>query len=88
MRLCTMRFHSTAAAVSAAAAVAVCTPEEKPSVSALVLEPAAAIDAPLNFSSDVALVTNDIACVVDAYEFQIRLSHSRWRDGRSLRQEG
>lgn len=67
-----LRFHATAAAVLAAAAAAACRPEERPLVSALVLEPAAAIDAPLNFSNDVALVTNNIACVVDAYEFQIR----------------
>jgi len=67
-----LRFHSIAAAVSAAAAMAACTPEERPLVSALVLEPAASVDAPLSFSNDVALVTNNIACVVDAYEFQIR----------------
>lgn len=45
----------------------------------LALEPVASVDAPLGFSNDIALVTNDITCLVDAYEFQIEC---RTRNGR------
>ena len=48
-------------------------------MSTLALEPVASVDAPLGFSNDIALVTNDITCLVDAYEFQIEC---RTRNGR------
>ena len=67
-----LKFSSTAAAASAVAAVAVCAPEKEPIVPTLALEPLASVDAPLSFSNDIALVTNDIACLIDAYEFQIK----------------
>ena len=59
------------AAAFVAAATTGCTPEPSdPSI--VVLKPVATTAAPYSRIDDIALVTPDIACVIDSYEFRVR----------------
>lgn len=63
--------RKAAVAVFLAATAAGCFPEaDEPGI--VRLEPIASSEAPLSENTDVALVTESIACVVDSYKFQIR----------------
>ena len=60
-----------AVAVFLAAAAAGCSPEaDEPGI--VRLEPVASSEAPLSENTDVALVTETVACVVDSYNIQIQ----------------
>ena len=66
---------AAAAAVLAATAGA-CVPEpDEPGIARLM--PTASSEAPLSDNTDVALVTQSVACVVDSYDYQIRCSDRR-----------
>ena len=66
-----MRTHTAAVAAFFTATVAACFPEAEiqPFVS---LEPVASSEAPLSENGDIALVSEDVACVINSFEFQIQ----------------